>query len=71
LIWRVVNYEEPGNEHYADTYELATQSLIIVSTHDGSETDWKNLGKVWELLGDKDAFLNYVHDEISSYLDEV
>jgi hypothetical protein len=70
LVWRVINYEEPGNERYSEDYQLVTQSLIIVDKHDGEQTEWKNLDKVWELLGDKEAFMSYVHAEITSYLDE-
>lgn len=70
LVWRVINYEETGNEHYSEDYQLVTRSLIIVDKHDGVQTDWKNLDKVWELLGDKEAFMSYVYAEITSYLDE-
>ena len=70
LVWRVINYEESGNEHYSEDYKLVTQSLIIADRHDGEQTEWKNLDKVWELLGDKGAFMDYVHGEITSYLDE-
>jgi hypothetical protein len=70
LVWRVVNFEESGNEHYSEDYKLIAQSLIIVDRHNGEQTAWKNLDKVWELLGDKQAFMSYVYEEITSYLDE-
>ena len=45
-----------------------TKSVVIVDIRDGKQKQWKNLAKVWELLYDKDAFVNYVRDEINSYL---
>jgi|GEM_PF-603039 len=68
LEWRVVNVEEPGNEHFIKDFQLYTKSLIIVDIRDGEQKQWKNLAKVWELLYDKEAFVNYVRDEIKAYL---
>lgn len=70
LVWQVVNYEEPGFEHYADDYKLVTQSLVIVDLSNGEQMEWKNLDRVWLLLGDKDEFMTYVRDEINMYLSE-
>lgn len=66
LEWRVVNTDEPGNEHYVDDYQLYTKSLVLSHVEGGKQTKWKNLDKVWELLGDKDGFMKYVQDEIKA-----
>jgi len=68
LAWRVVNVGEEGNEHFIKDYKLYTKSLVLVDRRDGEETRWKNLEKVWTLLGDKDGFLEYVRTETRSYL---
>jgi hypothetical protein len=68
LEWRVINVEEPGNRHYVDEYRLFTKSLILVRLNNGKQKEWKNLMKVWQLLGNKEAFLRYVQDELRSYL---
>jgi hypothetical protein len=70
LVWKVINYEEPGFEHYADDYKLVTQSLVIVDLRNGEQMEWKNLNRVWELLIDKDEFTAYVRDEINTYLSD-
>ncbi len=70
LVWQLVNYEDPGFEHYADDYKLVTQSLVIVDLRNGEQMEWKNLNRVWELLIDKDEFIAYVRDEINMYLSE-
>ena len=68
VLWRVVNYEQPENSHFATDYEIVAPTVVLVRTADGRVADWRNLGRVWELVGDQDAFTEYVHDEIRSML---
>jgi hypothetical protein len=70
LSRRVVNFETPGNEHFEEDYKLVSKSLMIVDRHDGTQTRWQNLEQVWKLLGNKQAFTQYVQDSISAYLKE-
>ena len=69
LEWRVINVEERENRHFVQDYELFTKSLIVVKMKDGKQVQWKNLKRVWELTGKKDAFLQYVQDEIRAYME--
>ena len=68
LVWKVVNVEVKGNEHFVKDYGLYTKSLVLVNENRGKRTQWKNLEKVWQLLQDKDRFLRYVQDETRPYL---
>lgn len=68
LVFREVNVEEPGNRHFIDDYRLTSQSLVIVEYRDGRQVRWKNLEKVWTLLGSEKEFLPYVQEGVSSYL---
>ena len=68
LAWRVVNVGEKENEHFIKDYRLYTKSLVLVDRRDGEAGRWKNLEKVWTLLGDKDAFQEYVRTETRAYL---
>ena len=68
LAFREVNVEEPGNRHFIDDYRLTSQSLVIVEYRDGWQVRWKNLEKVWTLLGSEKEFLPYVKEGVSSYL---
>ena len=70
LEWRMVNVEKPEHAHFVKDYQLYTKSLVLVAMHDGKQVRWKNLPRVWELLGDKRAFLTYVHDEVRAFLQE-
>jgi hypothetical protein len=68
LVWRVVNVEETGNEHFVNEYELFTKSVVLVAERSGKQVAWKNLSKVWELLGDKDEFIRYIQTETLIFL---
>ena len=68
LEWQPVNVQLPQNRHFINDYQLFTKSLVIVRVKDGQSVEWKNLAKVWELTGNKRAFLEYVQGEVRSYL---
>lgn len=70
LEWKSVNIEDGGNEHFEDDYQLYTQSLVLVEMRDGKQERWKNLEKIWELVVNKEAFINYVQEKLKSYLEE-
>lgn len=68
LIWRTVNIEVKGNEHYVKDYRLYTKALVLVNEVRGRKAEWKNLEKVWQLVQDKPRFQRYVQDEARAYL---
>jgi len=67
LELHVINYEEPENRHYIKDYKLVSKSLILVNVVDGKQTEWTNLKLVWQLVKNKEAFLNYVRGEVKNY----
>lgn len=68
LIWRTINYDQKENEHYLKDYSLYTKALILSRVKDGTEVEWKNLSKIWELVGNKDEYLKYVQEETRAFL---
>jgi hypothetical protein len=68
LEMKIVNYENPENQHFIKDYKLVTKSLILANTVNGKQTKWTNLNKVWELTERKDAFLKYVQKEVRNFL---
>lgn len=71
LVFKVINIEEKGNEHFVNDYQLYTRSLVLSLVKNQEEIKSKNLTKVWEYLRDKPRFYQYVKDEVSSYLKEL
>jgi len=70
LKFESINIDESDNKHFVKDYQLYTKSLVICDMKDGKQVRWKNLIKVWELVGNKDEFFKYVQDEINAYLKE-
>lgn len=71
LTFETVNVEEPENRHFIKDYELYTKSLVIVSFAGGDPVKYKNLTKVWELLGSREKFHEYVQNEVNAFLSEI
>lgn len=71
LEFKVVNVEDKGNEHYAKDYQLYTKTLILSLTKDGKQIKWVNLDKIWEYVGNKQRFIDYVKSGVADLLKEV
>ena len=71
LEFKVVNVEDKGNEHYGNDYQLYTKSLILSLVKDGKEIKWKNMDKIWEYVGNKQRFIDYVKSGVADLLKEV
>jgi hypothetical protein len=67
LAWRIVNIEEPGNEHFVQDFQLASRSVVVAELEGDRTIRWKNLPLIWELVGDKAEFLEYVQGEVRDY----
>ena len=70
LEFKVVNVEDKGNEHYGNDYQLYTRSLILSLVKAGKQTKWKNLDKIWEYVGNKQRFIDYVKSGVADFLKE-
>lgn len=68
IRWQVINFEDSLNEHYIDTYKLENQALIVAKIRNGKEVEWKLLDKIWELLGDRKKFEEYVVRNVRRWL---
>jgi len=62
IQWRAVNIEEPTNEHFVKDFSLVTRSVVLVHVKDGSQAEWKRLDKVWNLVHNKQAFVDYIYE---------
>lgn len=71
--WKIefkgVNVDEEPNKHFVQDYWLNSKSVVVQKFSGEEALNWGRLDKVWQLLGDKDAFMNYVADETHKVLD--
>jgi hypothetical protein len=70
VTWAAVNLDAPENAHYDKDYKLTAQSVVLSEVRGGTETRWKNLEKVWDLLSDEAAFTVYVQEEVLAWLND-
>lgn len=68
IEWRLINVQLPENRHFVQDYRLFTRSLVLAKIRDGKQVEWRNLEKVWDLVGEKDNFLKYVQASVKDYL---
>ena len=68
IVFRVENFETEGSEHFAKDYQLYSQSLILSRQRGGQETEWKNLDKILNLVGNKEEFITYVQNEVANFM---
>ncbi len=71
LEFKSVNVEDRGKEHFTKDYQLYTKSLVLSLVKDGKEIKFQNLEKVWEYVGNKQKFFDYVKAEVANYLKEL
>ncbi|MDD5120553.1 MAG: nitrophenyl compound nitroreductase subunit ArsF family protein [Candidatus Omnitrophica bacterium] len=71
LEFKVVNVEDKGNEHYWNDYQLYTKSLILSLVKNDKQIKWKNLDKIWEYVGNKQRFIDYVQSGVADLLKEI
>lgn len=70
LEWRLVNMEQPPNEHFVQDYGLVTSSLVFVDLLDGEQRNWINMEDVWSLVHtDEQEFKEYVVKQAGRYLE--
>jgi ssDNA-binding Zn-finger/Zn-ribbon topoisomerase 1 len=66
--WRTMNYETPANQHFADDYGIVSSTVVLVRMVDSKPTQWRNLEKVWNHVGNQAAFTKYVQSEAKEML---
>jgi hypothetical protein len=63
-----VNLELAENEHFIDDFKLAARTVVLERVVDGKREDYLNLHRVWELVRDKEAYIEYFQDEMSRFI---
>lgn len=70
LEWRAVNVDESENKHFVRDFQLVTKSVVLVEYSDGEVVRWENLNDVWQLVRNKDRFVDYVQTQTREFLGE-
>jgi hypothetical protein len=65
-----VNIETAANEHFIDDFQLAARTVVLERIVGGERRDFVNLDRVWELVGDREAYIRYIQDETEKFMNE-
>jgi len=68
--FELVNYQSPGNEHFAADFDLEQPSAVLVASEGDSVTNWHNLDRIWELSENHKELETYLTTEIRDFLAE-
>jgi hypothetical protein len=64
LTFCSIDFDQPGNQHYRDDYDLSFSTVVIVRRAEGKDVGWNRLDDVWSLSEDEAAFGTYVRAAI-------
>lgn len=70
VIFKGINVEEEPDKHFIQDYWLNSKSVVVQKFSGDKPLKWGKLEKVWQLLGDKEAFIGYITEETHRLLDE-
>ena len=68
LQWQVVNVDEAANEHFVTDFQLVTKSVVLAEMEGGRPVRWNNLERIWDLVHDKGAYLEYIRTNTNRFL---
>jgi len=70
LMWIPFNLDDSGGDKFEKDFDISVSTLVVAKIRDGKVTEFKKLEKVWQLVGDNQAFSKYVKSEIDEYLND-
>lgn len=70
IEWRAIDFQKPGNEHFATDYQLLTGGVVLVRFRDGRPNQWKALTEAWNMTGDRVALARHLEEAILAFQKE-
>ena len=68
MIWKPLNFEEKGNEHFVQDFGLVSSSVVVAQVNNGKPVRYKVLQDVWKLIHDDLRFRAYITREIRDFI---
>jgi hypothetical protein len=69
LVWKVVDYQTPGNEHFVSDFQLPTGGIVLVEFRGGKPVRWKPLLHAWNLTDNRKNLASYLEQSIREFRD--
>jgi hypothetical protein len=68
MRFQTLNFDRPENKHFIDDYGLAFKTVVVSERKKGEEAAWEKFDKVWDLVGEPEAFSAYLEEGIRKHL---
>ncbi len=68
IQWRVVDVDVSEHGHFVEDFGLYTKSVVLARYADGAVVAYENLSRIWELVYDKAAYMDYVREQVDTAL---
>ena len=62
-----IDFQDEKNATLTKGYKVSGPTLIVAQVIGNKVKEYKNLTEIWSKNGDKDAFLEYVRDNVDDY----
>lgn len=66
--FQAINFDQPANKHFINDYELSFKTVVVSERERGKEVKWEKFDKVWDLVGEPEAFAAYLQQGIAKHL---
>jgi hypothetical protein len=63
-----VNLEIAENEHFIDDFQLSARTVVLERIVDGKRGEYFNFHRVWELVNDREAYIEYMQTEAEKFM---
>jgi len=70
ISFKVINIDQEENKHYVNDYNIYTKSVVISKIENNKEISYKNLDKIWNYLGNKNKFKEYIRTEVNNFINK-
>jgi hypothetical protein len=65
--FHTIDFQDKKNAALTKGYHITGPALIVAKVVDNKVADFKNLKEIWTHVGDKNAFIKYVQDNVTAY----
>lgn len=63
-----IDFQDKKNAELTKAYGISGPALIVAKVEKNKVKEFKNLEDIWAKVGDKPAFLKYVQENVTAYL---
>jgi hypothetical protein len=68
ITWQVIDVSIKRNQHYLADYGFIYNTVIVVDERSGKDVRFKNLEKIYDIMEDEEASVEFVRREVEEYL---